>query len=234
MHEPPSESNYPLRQPRHNGHRRPPDDEFLPPIEDEEQEYDAPFEDEEEQEPLPPRRRQRGIQHQRERIATPVLPHNRLKNTLVAGAIAGGLCIVVNIIITFVNISTYLLYDSTKDQTIKNALAFTLFGYAFLTFLISMLICLVTGFIVGRLVVERRLAFLAGFVAGVIYNVVIDLIKYIPNYPGGNSSSGGGGAAVLGGIILILVFVAVLSLFDALASLLGGWLATRRHPYYVG
>ena len=225
-----SESNYPLHQPRRNGHRRPPDDDLLP----EDQEYD----DEEDEEPLPrsrPRPGRRGIvQHQRERTSTPELPPQRLKNTLIAGAIAGVLCMLLSIIITLANASTYHAYDVAKDPAVKSALGFTIFGYNFLLFLISMLICLVTGFIVGKMAIERRLAFLAGFVAGFVVYIVNFMINFIPNYPGSNASGGGGAGAVTGGIILVIVFLLLWGIVGGLASLLGGWFATRRHPYYFG
>jgi hypothetical protein len=211
-----SESNYPLHQPRKNGHRRPHDDDQ--------------FEDEEE--PVP--RKRVGARF----IApsSPGLPPHRLKNSLFAGLIAGVLCIGQSIIITLANASTYHAYEIAKDTAAKNALAFTIFSYGILTFFISMLICLVTGFIVGRMAVERRLAFLAGFVAGILVYIVSFIINYIPNYPGSNASSGSSGSAgaATGGIILIIVFVIVWGVVGGLVSLLGGWLATRRHPHYVG
>lgn len=227
-----SESNYPQHQPRRNGHRRPPDDDLLPV---QKQEPDDQFEDEEE--PVPrsrPRPSRRGVVHQRESISTPVLPPNRLKNSLLAGAIAGVLCIAQSIIITLANAPTYHAYDVAKDTTTKNALAFTIFGYGILTFVISMLICLVAGFIVGRMVIERRLAFLAGFVAGVLVYIVSFFVNFIPNYPGSNTTGGGGAGATVGGIILAIIFVLVWGIVGGLVSLLGGWLATRRHSYYVG
>ncbi|MHB8600956.1 MAG: TIGR04086 family membrane protein [Ktedonobacteraceae bacterium] len=219
-----SESNYPLHQPRKNGHHRPPDDDLLPgPTDDQ-------FEDEEEPAPRP-RVGARFIAPSSRSAA--VLPSNRLKNSLFAGAIAGVLCIGQSIIITLANASTYHAYEIAKDTTTKNALAFTIFGYGILTFLISMLICLVTGFIVGRMAVERRLAFLAGFVAGFLVYIVSFIINYIPNYPGSNASSGSSAGAATGGIILIIVFVIVWGVVGGLVSLLGGWLATRKHPHYV-
>ncbi len=228
-----SGSNYPLHQPRRNGHRRPPDDDLLP----QDQEYD---EDEEEEVPLrrpQPRSRpsRRGIiRHQRESASSPSLPPRRLKNALVAGAVAGVLCIGLSIIVTLSNAPTYHAYDVAKDPAVKSALGFTIFGFNALIFLISMLICLVAGFIVGRMAVERRLAFLAGFVAGIIVFFVNSMLNLIPNYPGSSTSGGGGAGAVAGGIFLIIVLVIVWGVVGGLVSLLGGWLATRRHPYYVG
>ncbi len=215
-----SESNYPLHQPRKNGHRRPPDDDQ--------------FEDEEE--PTPRKRVGARLIAPSSR-STPGLPPHRLKNSLFAGVIAGVLCIGQSIIITLANASTYHAYEIAKDTTVKSSLALTIFGIGILTFFISMLICLVTGFIVGRMAVERRLAFLAGFVAGFLVYIVSFIINYIPNYPGSNASSGSSGGsagAATGGIILIIVFVIVWGVVGGLVSLLGGWLATRKHPHYVG
>lgn len=230
-----SESNYPQHQPRRNGHRRPPDDDLLPA---QNQEPDDQFEKEEE--PVPRSRPRVGarfiapIVHQRESTSSPTLPPNRLKNSLLAGAIAGVLCIAQSIIITLANAPTYHAYEVAKDTAVKNALAFTIFGYASLTFLICMLICLSAGFIVGRMVVERRLAFLAGFVAGVIVYIVSFFINFIPNYPGSNTTGSGSAGATTGGIILSIIFVIVWGVVGGLVSLLGGWIATRRHSYYVG
>jgi len=230
-----SESNYPLHQPRRNGHRRPPDDDLLP--------QDQGYDDEEEEVPLrrpQPRSRpgRRGIiRHQRESASSPGLPPRRLKNALVTGAVAGVLCIGLSIIVTLSNASTYHALEAAqaaKNTTVESALAFTIFGYNALIFLISMLICLVTGFIVGRMAVERRLAFLAGFVAGLIVYFVNFLLNLLPSYPGSTTGGGGGAGAVAGGIFLIIVLVIVWGVVGGLVSLLGGWLATRRHPYYVG
>lgn len=223
-----SESNYPLHQPRKNGHRHPPDDDLLP---GQDQERDDQFEDEEE--PAPRSRKRGGARFIAPSSRSAALPPNRLKNSLFAGAIAGVLCIGQSIIITLANASTYHAYEIAKDTAAKNALAFTIFSYGILTFFISMLICFVTGFIVGRMAVERRLAFLAGFVAGFLVYIVSFIINYIPNYPGSNASSGSSAGAATGGIILIIVFVIVWGVVGGLVSLLGGWLATRRHSYYV-
>jgi|SRR5579872_1087677 len=226
-----SESNYPLHQPRRNGHRRPPDDDLSP---GKKQGPDDEFAEDEE--PAPRKRVGARFIAPSSR-STPTLPPHRLKNSLFAGAIAGVLCIGQSIIITLANTPTYHAYEvakAAKNTAVENALAFTIFGYGILTFFISMLICLVTGFIVGRMVVQRKLAFLAGFVAGVIVYIVSFIINFIPNYPGSNAGSGGGAGAATGGIILAIIFVIVWGVVGGLVSLLGGWLATRRHSYYVG
>src|SRR5579863_1343864 len=197
-----SESDYPLHQPRKNGHHRPHDDDILPA---QNQEHGDQLEEGEEQLPRPGKHGSRSITpvaHQREQISTPTLPRHRLKNSLLAGAIAGVLCIGQSIFITLANAPTYHAYEAAKDVAVKNALAFTIFGYGILTFFISMLICFVTGLIVGRMVVERRLAFLSGFVAGVLVYVVSFFINFIPNYPGSTTGSGGNAGTTTGGIIL--------------------------------
>src|SRR5258706_3755837 len=178
-----------------------------------------------------------GSLHQREVATTPVLPRGRVKNALIIGVIAGVLSIAQSIIITLVNASTYHAYDVTKDTAVKNALAFTIFGYAVLTFFITLLICLIAGFIVGKVCVHRRLAFLAGFVAGIIIDATSFITRYIPQYPGNQQVSGGSinnASVAIGGILIILAFLLVWGIITGLVSLLGAWLATRKHPFYVG
>jgi hypothetical protein len=178
-----------------------------------------------------------GSLHQREVATTPDLPRGRVKNALIIGVIAGVLSIAQSIIITLVNAPTYHAYDVTKDIAVKNALAFTIFGYAVLTFFITLLICLIAGFIVGKICVHRRLAFLAGFVAGIIIDATSFITRYIPQYPGNQQVSGGSidsAGVAAGSILIILAFLLVWGIIAGLVSLLGGWLATRKHPFYVG
>src|SRR5436305_5507903 len=158
------------------------------------------------------------------------LPPGRLKNALIVGVIAGVLCTAQSIAITLANASTYQAYDTAKQQAVKNALAFTIAGYGALTFIISMLICLVAGFIIGRVAVQRRLGFLTGFVAGLITYAGSFVTRQIPTYPGNHYVGG----AVAGDIALSLVFLVIWGIIGGLVSLLGAWLATRHHPYYVG
>ncbi len=178
-----------------------------------------------------------GSLHQREVATTPALPRGRVKNALIIGVIAGILSIAQSIIITLVNAPTYHAYDVTKDIAVKNALAFTIFGYAVLTFFITLLICLIAGFIAGKVCIHRRLAFLAGFVAGIIIDATSFITRYIPQYPGNQQVSGGSinsASVAVGGILIILAFLLVWGIITGLVSLLGAWLATRKHPFYVG
>jgi hypothetical protein len=172
--------------------------------------------------------------HQREALSSPRLPRGHFSKALIIGLLAGIFCAIQSIVITLVNASTYQAYvTSGTQQTVQNGLAFTLFGLACLTFFISVLIYFIAGFITGKVVVERRMGFLAGFVAGVITYALSFLLNYIPGYPTHLASSNSGGLiGVSGGIVVSLVFFLVWGLIGGLASLAGAWLATRRHPYY--
>jgi hypothetical protein len=226
-----SDQDYPIHQPQDRNNRAPdrPFDDF--------EDQDEP--ELEEREPRPPyrgRQRPAGAVHQRDVATTPMLPLGGVKNALIVGAIAGILCAAQSIVITLANASTYQAYHVAKQDTVKNALAFTIFGYAALTFAISLLILLIAGFVAGKIIVQRRLVFLEGFVAGLITYGISFVTNLIPNYPGAQQT--GSGAANTGdvtiGILLILVSFLVWGIIGGLVSLLGGWIATRKHPYYVG
>ncbi len=163
------------------------------------------------------------------------LPRHGLRTALLAGLIAGALCIIQSIILTLANASTYTAYDKATQATVKNALAFTIFGIGLLTFFISMLIILIAGFIVGRAAVKRSYGFLAGFIAGILTYALGFLIQYIPNYPGTAGANGSvtGTGPLVGGLFITIIFVLIWGIVGGLVSLLGTWLATRRHPYYT-
>jgi hypothetical protein len=172
-------------------------------------------------------------------VSTPDdLPRHRVRNALIIGAIAGVCCIVQSLAITLANASTYHAFDIAKDTAAKNALAFTIFSYAVLTFVISLLILCIAGFIAGKVVVQRRLGFLAGFVTGFIVYAGAFITNYIPNYPGvqhgASTTTTAGNGGVAGGLLVSLISLLVWGVIGGLVSLLGAWLATRKHPYYVG
>jgi hypothetical protein len=174
--------------------------------------------------------------HQPEQATTPGLPNYRFRNALIIGAIAGFFCVAQSIIITLSNASTYHAFDTAKDKAVQNALAFTIFGYAALTFFISLVILCIAGFIAGKIVVQRRLGFLAGFLAGIIVYAIGFITAYIPNYPGvqHTATSTAGNGIVAGGFLVSFIFLLVWGIIGGLVSLLGAWLATRKHPYYIG
>src|SRR5947209_452451 len=119
-----------------------------------------------------------------EAVITPALPRHRFRNAMIIGVLASVFCIAQSLTITLANASTYHAFDIAKDQAVKSALAFTIFGYAVLTFFITLLILVIAGFIAGKIVVQRRLGFLAGFITGLIVYGVGFITNYIPNYPG--------------------------------------------------
>lgn len=220
---PDSEDGYPLHQPQDRaakGQQRPFDDQDEPQLE---------------KRPLPLFRQPVRPVHQREQATTPTLPRNRFRNALVIGAIASVLCVAQSIVITLSNASIYHAYDTVKDTAVISALAFTIFGYAVLTFVINMVILCIAGFIAGKVVVQRRLGFLAGFLAGLIVYASSFTINYIPNYPGvKHTASSTASNGVVVGLLVSLIFLLVWGIIGGLVSLLGAWLATRKHPYYIG
>ncbi|WP_052891053.1 YrzE family protein [Thermogemmatispora carboxidivorans] len=189
---------------------------------------DLSEEDEEERE-----RRRR--MHQREEPSEPELPRGRLVPTLIVGVVAGLLCAAENIALVLLNAS---LFTNAEQLASQNAyqLAVSVTTLCGLTIFISLVICAIAGFIVGKLAVQRSLGFLAGLVAGVLcYLGAIFLPRYIPGFPSNAPASGNvtfGG--VIGGIVVTIIFMLLLGLLEGLAALFGAWLATRRHPYYVG
>jgi hypothetical protein len=177
-----------------------------------------------------------------------ILPRGRLKNAVITGIIAGFLCIAQSIIITFVNASTYRAFDTAAKaakhatgstlaqlQATENALALATLGIGALTFAISLIILLVAGFILGKIVVDRRLAFLAGFIAGILDYGLGFITRYIPNYPGNQTvASSGVSNVIVTSIFLVVILFLVWGVIGGLITLLGAWIASRRHPYYVG
>ena len=210
----------PLHQPGGNGSQQPLGDD----AEDE-------FEDEDVREPV---QSERVALFQHEAPFSAQLPQHGFTKALIIGLVAGIICALQSVVITLLHSSTYQAYiKSGTEQTVQNAIAFTLVGLACLTFGISMLFCFIAGFITGKVTVQRKLGFLTGFVAGAIIYALSFLLNYIPGYPTHLASSGGRGLiGVGGGIIVSLIFLLVWGVIGGLASLAGARLATRRHPYY--
>lgn len=220
---PDPEQDYPARRLSNNGSKRPinDDDDLMPPT--------VPAAQRSPTTPLPAAR---PLPHS---VHASRLRGHGLRNAILAGVIAGALCIIQSIVITIANASTYKAFDAATQPTVKDALAFTIFGFALLTFFISMLIILIAGFLVGRAVVKRWFGFLAGFIAGILTYAFSFLVQYIPNYPGTHGTNGTttGFGPLAGGIFIALIFLLIWGIIGGLVSLLGAWLATRRHPYYV-
>ena len=162
------------------------------------------------------------------RTPTSSLPERGLWYAAIVGIIAGILVMIFNIAITLSNTATYQS-AAHEGNSISQTTAGIETGLLCLSLSIELLIFGVTGYIVGRIAVQRRLGFLAGAIGGAIAYLASFLVRYIPNYPGNTATSGATNAATIG---ITLIFVLVSALFGGLISLFGAWLATRRHPYY--
>ncbi len=220
---PESEQEYPLHQSQHDIHGP--------------QDQDNVQDDDVIARTQPVSRRTNRPLRQREEAIMPQLPRNRLQNALLAGLIAGVLCSIENIIIVFANTANYQQAATFTAAKFPFSLALTLVGVLCLTFFIGLLICLCAGFVTGKIVVQRRLGFLTGFIAGVLTYGISFLLNYIPNYPTHIASNSPGSpnstGSIVGGIFVILLFFLIWGIGAGLVSLFGTWLATRRHPYYT-
>src|SRR5260370_35177569 len=163
------------------------------------------------------------------------LPGGCLRKTLSAGVITGFLCAAQGIVIVLANAALYQSASATPLAKLTVNTALKILGIQALIYLISALICLVGGFVVGKIVVQRSLGFRACFIAGWIIYGTGFLLNYIPNYPGNRPASGAGNAVgIASGILLSLIVLLISGILAGLVSLLGAWFATRQHPYYVG
>lgn len=175
--------------------------------------------------------------HQRERATLPQLPRAHGSKALIAGAIIGALVALEGIFFTLRNADVYkeaanFINDPSKMPA---GVAATIFGLAALTFGIGIVLYFIGGLIIGRISVHRRWGFIGGFVGGVVNWIIGMLVQWIPSYP--NAGSGGFSGNLLGlsqGIVALIIGAILGGVVAGLFSLLGAWLATRHHPYYVG
>ncbi len=164
-----------------------------------------------------------------EEEASFLLPERRLWYATIAGIVAGVLIMIITIALTLANTATYQRAAS-EGSSVTQGTAGIVTGLLCLNLFIELLIFGGAGYFVGRTVVQRRLGFLAGAIGGALAYLASFLVRYIPNYPGNTATSGATNAATLG---FALLFVLVSAVIGGLISLLGAWLATRRHPYYT-
>ena len=178
----------------------------------------------------------RGPVHQREAASTPQLPQGHASKALIIGVVLGVLASLQGVILTLKNADTYkqaAKYTLTNNMPL--GLASTIFGIFALGLVISVLIYFIGGLIIGKVSVHRRWAFIGGFVGGVISSIVGAILKLIPAYPNaGNSGISGSALGMGGGFAALIISAIILGVLAGLVSLLGAWLMTRRHPYYVG
>lgn len=214
------EQEYPRHQPGRGEHEH--HDPFAPDVQAEGELEDIP---------------RRGPLHQREAATTPQLPHGHARKALIIGVILGVLVSIQGILLTFKNADTYkeaakYVSDASKMPA---GVAASLFGIFALGLAISLVIYLIGGLIIGKVAVHRRWAFIGGFVGGVVSSLIGDGLKLIPAYPNaGNTGFSGGMLGAGGGLVALLIGLVILGALAGLICLLGAWLTTRRHPYYVG
>ncbi len=164
-----------------------------------------------------------------------LLPPNGLRYALIIGGLAGLLSILQSVVVTLVNSSTF--QQAAKDTSVKQLTGSETLvaGLGCLTFVVSLLICVVAGYIVGKVAVQRRLGFYAGALSGGITYLASFLVRYLPDYPDHLASTTTSGVGmVAGGLLVSLILLLVWSIIGGLLSLWGTWIATRKHPYYVG
>lgn len=148
---------------------------------------------------------------------SPIPPRGPLY-ALIFGAMAGVLSVILNISITLSNLPTFQLVAREGDKVSYNtALAVT--GLQCLNFFVTLLICLVAGYLVGRFALQRRPGFYAGLLAGIIIYLSTFIINFIPNYPGKFTPN----------VVTAIVFICIWGFIGGMMSLLGAWIATRRY-----
>jgi hypothetical protein len=160
------------------------------------------------------------------------LPRRGLYYAVIAGVIAGVFTALLTIVIILVNAGTFhaaSLQIAEDRLTVKTALA--LVAWEGLTVALSLLACFFVGVIVGRIAVRRRLGFLTGALAGVIFYLITFLVSLISSYPGNlvvNRTPWATGSLVISFLLLCLWGIG-----GGLVSLFGTWVATVRQPHYM-
>ncbi len=179
----------------------------------------------------------RSPAHQRDKATTPMLPRRHVRNSLIIGAIVGLLVALQGAMLVLLNASIY----REAGKYLKNPgampsnVALAVFGITVLSIAIGTILYFIGGLIIGRVAIHRRWAFIGGFVGGVVSWLVSAGLKWLPSYPDAGNTGFGGGALGLGaGLVAALIGIIILGVLSGAFSLLGAWLATRRHPYYVG
>src|SRR6266487_3871366 len=165
---------------------------------------------------------------------SPQLPQNRFTKALIIGIIAGIIAALQGIIFTLANASLYHTVSTTPQDKLSLDLAEAIFGLFCLTLLISLLIYFLAGFVTGKAVVERKMGFLVGFVAAAVSFILSLIVQQIPGYPNARGTGLSGGLfGLAGGLLTILILLAISGVIGGFVSLVGAWLATRKHPYYI-
>jgi hypothetical protein len=157
--------------------------------------------------------------------------YKRLKYAFNIGASAGIFSALLHIIIVLSNAS---IFQKAAQEIITNKLtvntALTLLTVQSVNFFVSLLIYFIAGFLAGKMAERRSLGFFSGIIAGLVFSLILLLLSYIPFYPDQTTI---GKASIIGGSMTIsLVVLGTWIIIAGLVSLLGAWLATRKHPHY--
>ncbi|BCL81614.1 hypothetical protein ccbrp13_40790 [Ktedonobacteria bacterium brp13] len=164
-------------------------------------------------------------------MLTNARPHNKTPFALLLGLAGGVVSALIPLVVTLANSGVYQA-GAREGNNMSSNLAWTITGLFCLNSLIAMVIFTLTGYLVGRLVVSRLLAFCAGAIAGAIYFILPTLLQYIPGFPGRVTSATTMSTASSGLVADVIITIAI-ALLGALLALLGGYIATNKHPYYL-
>src|SRR5947209_18951957 len=91
----------------------------------------------------------------------PAAPSRGPLYTLIFGAAAGVLSVILNITITLANLPLFQQVVREGDKVSYNT-ALAVAGLQCLNFFVTLFICLAAGYLVGRFTMQRRLGFYAG------------------------------------------------------------------------
>jgi hypothetical protein len=162
-----------------------------------------------------------------------LLPQRGVYYAVTAGVIAGVVTALLTMVVTLVFAGTFHAASqqiAVDKLTVKTALA--LAGLELLNFTLSLLVGFFVGFILGRIAVRRRLGFLAGALAGATFYLIIFLVSLFPGYPGNLTTKGA--PMTTGNLVISFLLLCLWGIGGGLVSLFGTWVATVKHPYYLG
>jgi hypothetical protein len=169
-------------------------------------------------------------------LSTKALPfRKRLRYAFNAGSTGGIFSALLHIVTVLLNASTF---REARQEILRNTLTVnTAFGVVVvqsLNLFVSLLIYFVVGFVIGKIVTRRSFGFLTGALAGTILFIATFLVSSLSAYPATRMLEGLIGTDMVGnGIVIALVFLCIWSITGGLVSLLGAWVATRKHPDYM-
>ena len=161
----------------------------------------------------------------------PALPRHKTGPAILTGVIGGVVSALFPLAITLANAGLY--QEAVREgNNMTVAVASTITGLSCLNSFVAMIIAGLVGFIAGKIAVRRMLAFYAGAIVGALYFILPTFLQYIPGVPGHVMDSTGT-SFTIAGIGLDLVVLVIFALLGALLALLGGYVATSKHPYYL-